>query len=105
MHNPTLYDILYDIKETFYIADVEDGLITLTRDPEYMWSIEKIKKEYPQFKEILEISEKLESMFSGIDMLTIPIYVHYPGGYEDFYQNLTIMLLYHSSQDILYLVL
>lgn len=82
---PTLYDILYYIKQTFYITDVDDGLITLTHDPEYMWSIEKIKNEYPQFKEILEISEKIESIFSGIDMLTIPIYVHYPGGYDDYF--------------------
>jgi hypothetical protein len=82
---PTLYDILYYIKQTFYITDVDDGLITLTLNPEYMWAIEKIKNEYPQFKEILEISEKLESIFSGIDMLTIPIYMHYPGGYDDYF--------------------
>ena len=42
-----LYDILYYIKETFYITDVVDGLITLTRDPRYMWPIEKIKNVYP----------------------------------------------------------
>jgi hypothetical protein len=87
-YKPTLHDILYYIKETFFITDVEDGLITLTRNPEYMWSIEKIKNEYPHFKEILEISEKLESIFSGVDMLTIPINVHYPGGYEDYFEEI-----------------
>ena len=90
-YKPTLYDILYYIKETFYITDVETELITLTRDPKYMWSIEKIKHVYPQIKEILEISEKLESIFSGIDMLTIPICVYYPGGYDNYSDEIFVL--------------
>jgi hypothetical protein len=84
-YKPTLYDILDYIKETIYIIDVEEDLVTLTLDSEYTWSTEKIKREYPQFKEILEISDKLQSVFSGIDMLTIPIHVPYPRGYDDYF--------------------
>ena len=90
-YKPTLYNILYYIKETFYITDVDYGLNTLTRHPKYMWPIEKIKNEYPQFKEIVEISEKLESIFSEIDMLTIPICVHYPGGYDNYYCEIYVL--------------
>jgi hypothetical protein len=45
---------------------LEDGLITPTRDLECMWSIEKIKKEYPQFKEILEYPRNLSQYFLGL---------------------------------------
>lgn len=89
-HQPTLYDILDYIKTTFYITDMDQDLCVLTRSLEYKWSTDKIKREYPEFKEILETSEKLESVFSGIDMLTIPITLGCPH-YDDYFDEIFVL--------------
>lgn len=80
-HKPTLYDILYYIKRTFHIYDLErfqmDTWIT----------VDQLKRDYPENKETYKTSEKFQSIFSEIEMLKIPITLGCPF-YDDYYEEI-----------------
>jgi hypothetical protein len=80
-HKPTLYDILFYIKSTFYIFDSEQYSMKT-------WiSVDQLKRDYPENKEIYQTSEKLQSIFSEIEMLKIPITLGCPF-YDDYYEEI-----------------
>jgi hypothetical protein len=80
-HKPTLYDILYYIKSTFHIFDLERSFMDT-------WiSIDQLKRDYPENKETYKTSEKLQSIFSEIEMLKIPIVLGCPF-YDDYFEEI-----------------
>jgi hypothetical protein len=80
-NKPTLYDILAYIKRTFHVFDLERSFMDT-------WiSIDQLKRDYPENKETYKTSEQLQSIFSEIEMLKIPIVLGCPF-YDDYFDEI-----------------